>query len=218
MNTPAAFGVRATLLTPLAYHGLMVQGGSATVADLLSDTAVAFAMAAALGWMPATPGLPVTPDYRSHLAAMPFRTSLFLPAAVGPSPVLMPPQARKMTIDIEGGRPSRLATVVDSGNVKDYYTIQAVAPGAVYEGVLAASVSPFPRQENGRLVVRMGLGRQTVVLLEETSVPQRVRVNAHTAAWFGREVGCARYHLHTLQASRWMSAEEACAELAAWVG
>ncbi|OAD21989.1 hypothetical protein THIOM_002227, partial [Candidatus Thiomargarita nelsonii] len=32
-------GIRATTLTPFAYHSLMVQGGSATLPELIGDRA-----------------------------------------------------------------------------------------------------------------------------------------------------------------------------------
>lgn len=219
--TPLLIGVRATLLTPMAYHGLMVQGGSATVADVLSDTALVFALAGTLGWLPAGPALPVEADYGRDLRAAPFRASLLTPAVDAPAPVLMPPQACKLNIDIECGRPARLAGVVGSGNVKDYFSIQAVAPGAVYEGCLVAQANPFDAaiRAAGRrqLVVRMGLGRQGIVRLEEIPPPEHVRLNAHTGALFSREVGCERYYLHTLQASARMTSDAAQAELAAWI-
>lgn len=211
-----AVGVRATLLSPLTYHGLMVQGGSATVHHLLSDTALAFGLASTLGWMPQGPGLPTVSDYHGHLAAMPYRCSLLTPARGAPEPSLMPPQARKLNIDAEGGRPKRLADMVASGNVKDYFMVQSIAPGAVYEGLVSGETSPFEQAGTDALVVRMGLHRQGIVLVERAEVPERVRLNAHTGALFGRTLACQRYHLHTLQQTGLLASADAVRELAAW--
>ena len=74
----AVYTYRLTALTPWAWHGLTVPSGTATLSDVVTDTAMAFATAAALGMTTRSPCLPTAPDYRSHLAALPFKTSLFL--------------------------------------------------------------------------------------------------------------------------------------------
>jgi hypothetical protein len=208
-----AVGVRATVLSPLTYHGLVTQGGSSTIADLLSDKAMAFGIASALGWLPQGVCLPVESHYAADLGIMPYRCSLFTPAKVVPR--LMPPQARKLNIDAEGGRQKSLSDTVSSGNVKDYFTVQSVAPGAVYEGLIHGS-DPFAEVDDTRLVVRMGLGRQSELLLEKIAVPARVRLNAHTGQLFGRSLACETFYLYTLQASPRMTAAEAAAELGYW--
>ena len=208
-------GLKATLLTPMAYHGLMADGGSSTIADLLSDKAMAFAVAESLGWMAAGAGLPSRPDYRKHLGSMPYRTSLFLPRGGENSPRLGLPQARKLNIDAEGGRPSSLAGVTGSGNVKDYFTIQETLPGATYEGVLWWK-DGVPNELPDAWVVRMGLGRQAMVQLERIEVPGQVSLNAHTAGLFARPLACGRYYLHTLQATEPMTPDRAANEMAGW--
>ena len=69
--------LRLTALSPWAWHGLAVPWGTATLNDVVTDAAIAFAAAAALGMMPRSPCLPSAPDYRGHLAALPFKTTLF---------------------------------------------------------------------------------------------------------------------------------------------
>ncbi len=59
-----AIGIRATTLTPFAYHSLMVQGGSATLPVLISDRAIAFGLAATLGILQASVALPNKDYYR----------------------------------------------------------------------------------------------------------------------------------------------------------
>lgn len=209
-------GLRATLLTPLAFHGLMADGGSSTIADLLSDKAMAFAVAESLGWMPAGVALPARPAYREHLASMPYRLSMFMPAPGHPAPRLGFPQARKLNIDAEGGRLSSLASVTSSGNIKDYFTIQEVQPGAVYEG-LALCNSALAQQLPQSWVVRSGLGRQAMIQVDRIDEPTQVVLNAHTAALFGRGLPCYRYYLHTLQSAPPVSAHDAASEMKTWV-
>lgn len=209
-------GIRATLLTPMSFHGLMADGGSSTIADVLSDKAMAFAVAESLGWMPAGVALPTRPSYKAHLAAMPFRASMFLPVPGSPDPRLGFPQARRLNIDAECGRPGKLVDVTSSGNVKDYFTIQEVQPGATYEGILWWP-SGVPEALPGKWVVRTGLGRQAMVELEKTRPPDQVVLNAHTAALFDKSLPCHRYYLHTLQAAPPMPAFEAAQEMAAWI-
>ena len=96
--------------------------------DVATDTAMAFATAAALGMMPRSPCLPSEPDYREHLATLPFRTTLFL----GHGNRLNRPLARRLNLDAECGMPKSVHDARNSGNIKDYYHIQEVAPGAVF--------------------------------------------------------------------------------------
>lgn len=51
-------GIQAETLTPFAYHSLMVQGGSSTLPELISDQAIMFGLAATLGMMHASVCLP----------------------------------------------------------------------------------------------------------------------------------------------------------------
>ena len=53
-------GIQAETLTPFAYHSLMVQGGTSTLPELISDQALMFGLAATLGKI-----------YFSPLAALP---------------------------------------------------------------------------------------------------------------------------------------------------
>ena len=95
---PDPIGVTAETLTPFAYHSLMVQSGTATLPELISDRAVAFGLAAALGMTVARVGLPAK-NYRQHIGAMPWRTSVFLTD----SPRLLPPVTRRLNLDAEAG-------------------------------------------------------------------------------------------------------------------
>lgn len=89
MNT-SIHGVRLTTVTPFNYGHLLVQGGVATIPDLIGDRAVAFALCGALGMLSKCP-VPPGKDYKGHLASMPWRTSVFQTD----NPVLLPPLARR---------------------------------------------------------------------------------------------------------------------------
>lgn len=73
-------GVRAETLTPFAYHSLAVQGGTATLPELIGDMALTFGLASALGYIRNRVALPAK-DYRRDLAALPWRASVLVTAA-----------------------------------------------------------------------------------------------------------------------------------------
>ena len=213
------FPFRLTALSPWAWHGLAVPSGTATLNDVVTDTAMAFAVAAALGMMPRSPCLPTAPDYRRHLAALPFKTTLFQ----GHDNRLNRPLARRLNLDVECGMPKSVHDARNSGNIKDYYHIQEVATGAVFTGCFL-HVDPlrFAREAYGqavdRLVVRLGLGRNGVGLLERCPQPTELCLNLHTARLFDPDVElpAGPYRLHNIQPSRPLDADEALRITAGW--
>lgn len=215
----AIYTYRLTALTPWAWHGLAVPSGTATLNDVVTDTALAFATAAALGMTPRSPCLPTAPDYRSHLAALPFKTSLFL----GSDNRLNRPLARRLNLDIECGMPPTIDSARKSGNIKDYYHIQEVAVGSVFHGCflhadpLRLAYDAYGEQPD-RLVVRLGLGRTGVGLLERSAAQPGIRLNLHTARLFDPDVDleAGPYLLHTIQPSRILEPDEALRLTAAW--
>ena len=215
----AIYAYRLTALAPWAWHGLAVPSGTATLNDVVTDTAVAFATAAALGMAPRSPCLPSTPDYRSHLAALPFKTSLFL----GHDNRLNRPLARRLNLDVECGIPPSIESARKSGNIKDYYHIQEVAAGSVFRGCFLHT-DPFRialeayGDRLDRLVIRLGLGRNGIGVLERCAVPDNLRLNLHTARLFDPDVDleAGSYRLHTIQPSRVLQTEEALRLTAGW--
>ncbi len=213
------FPFRLTALSPWAWHGLAVPSGTATLNDVVTDAAMAFAAAAALGMMPRSPCLPSAPDYRCHLAALPFKTTLFQ----GHDNRLNRPLARRLNLDAECGMPKRIHDARNSGNIKDYYHIQEVAAGAVFAGCFL-HVDPLrvAREAYGqrvdRLVVRLGLGRNGVGLLERCAHPPDLCLNLHTARLFDPRVAmpAGPYRLHNIQPSRPLAADEALRITAGW--
>ena len=215
----AIYAYRLTSLAPWAWHGLAVPSGTATLNDVVTDTAMTFAMAVALGMTPRSPCLPVVPNYRGHLAALPFKTSLFL----GHDNRLNRPLARRLNLDAECGMPASIDNARKSGNIKDYYHIQEVAVGSVFHGCfLHADPLRIAHEAYGerldRLVVRLGLGRTGVGLLERCAWPHDIHLNLHTVQLFdpGVDLEAGPYRLHTIQPSRKLNPDEALRLTADW--
>ena len=211
---PNPIGVTAETLTPFAYHSLMVQSGTATLPELISDRAVAFGLAAALGMTAARVGVPAK-NYRQHMAAMPWRTSVFLTD----SPRLLPPVTRRLNLDAEAGFQKKTQDVAKKGNLKDFFYTQEVPPYQKFTGIILGlgGFDPFEYAGEDELVIRIGLHRNGMVKLkkEEKNLPH-VRLNASTAALFDQELPVDRYCLHSLQLSPLMPPSEAAEELIQW--
>lgn len=208
-----AIPITARTLTPFAYHSLMVQGGTATLPELISDRAVAFGLAATLGMTASRVGLPKK-DYRNHLAAMPYRTSVFMTN----EPRLLPPITRRLNLDAEGGFPEKIQNVAKRGNLKDFFHIQEVPPEQIFKGAIFGldGFDPFKYAQEKQLVIRVGLHRNGMVLLEKADKDYPVRLNVSTAALFDRELPMERYCLHFLQLSRQLDIESASDEVCQW--
>lgn len=203
--------VTATTLTPFAYHSLMVQGGSATLPELIGDRATAFGLAAALGWLWARTSLPKK-DYRSHLGAMPFRCSVFTTDEAR----LLPPLARRLNLDDEAGMQKKFSNATSKGNVKTYFHIQEVPPFQSFSGAIFG-LDPFALSREKEIVIRIGLHRNGMVRLRPAyAAVEKVRLNAATAKLFGRDLPVNRYCLHNLQLTPELSLSAALDEVCQW--
>ena len=216
---PGIFPYRLTALSPWAWHGLAVPSGTATLNDVVTDTAAAFAVAAALGMMSRSPCLPETPDYGRHLAALPFKTTLFR----GSGNHLNRPLARRLNLDAECGMPKSVHDARTSGNIKDYYHIQEVAVGSCFSGCfLHADPFRLARETYGesvdRMVIRLGLGRNGIGLLEPIADQPDLCLNLHTARLFDPDIDLrpGPYRLHNIQPSQPLTAAEALRITAGW--
>lgn len=203
-------GLHAETLTPFAYHSLAVQGGTATLPELIGDNALAFGLATTLGYARASVALP-SKDYRRDLLAMPWRASVL----TTDDPRLLPPLARRLNLEEEGGFPKKLQDVVAKGNMKQFWTIQEVPPGQVFRGALFG-FDPFAEAGRETLVIRIGLHRNGMLKLRRVTDPAPVRLNAATAALFGRDLPVERFLLYGLQLTSKMSPAEAAEEVAQW--
>lgn len=209
-DTMVSIGVTAETLTPFAYHSLMVQSGTATLPELIGDRAVAFGLAATLGMMAARVTLPER-DYLRDLRAMPYRTSVF----VTDEPRLLPPLTRRLNVDAEAGLQEKIDSVTRRGNLKSFFSTQEVPQGQVFRGAIFG-LDPFTATGQQELVIRIGLHRAGMVRLKPATAVDTVCLNAATAALFERELGVARYCLHSLQLTPPMGLAEAAEEVARW--
>lgn len=205
--------LKATTLAPFCYHSLMVQSGTATLPEIIGDRALAFALASSLGMMAARVALPAK-DYRRHLAAMPFRTAVLLTT----EPRLLPPRLCRLNLDAEAGLKEKVDSVAKRGNLKSYFMVQEVPPQQIFYGAVFG-LDPFQETGQRELVIRVGLHRNGMVKLEPPNAKERpatVRLNAATAALFGRELPVERYLLHGLQLTPRLPLADAAAEVATW--
>lgn len=202
-------GIQAETLTPFAYHSLMVQGGSATLPEVISDQAIMFGLAATLGMMHASVCLPPK-DYHRDLEAMPWRASIFTTT----TPKLLAPLTRRLNLEEEAGFKQRHYTVTSKGNFKTYFSTQEVPAGVRYSGALFG-FDPFKTTGRSELVIRVGLHRNGMVRLTPTDAEQ-VQLNAATAHLFGRELSVERYLLYGIQLTPKMSTQQALAEVLQW--
>ena len=213
------FPFRLTALSPWAWHGLAVPSGTSTLNDVVTDTAMAFGTAAALGMMTRSPCLPPAPDYRAHLAVLPFKTTLYL----GHDNRLNRPLARRLNLDAECGMPKSVDAARKSGNIKDYYHIQEVAAGSVFHGCfLHADPLRIAHEAYGerfeRLVIRLGLGRNGVGLLERCGDGHDICLNLNTARLFDPDVDlpAGPFRLYNIQPSQPLEADVALRLTAGW--
>lgn len=205
-------GVIAQTLTPFCYHSLAIQSGSATIPELIGDRAIAFGLAATLGMMNASVALPPK-DYRQHLQAMPYRTSVF----VTQQPKLLPPILRRLNLDTEGSYDEAIRNVVKRGNLATFFQTQEVPPGQQFHGAIFG-FDPFKYAGREELVIRIGLHRNGMISLKKAEDPKvnTVYLNAATAALFGRELPVKRYFLHGLQLTPEYTLKKAWEETQQW--
>jgi len=211
-----SLGIRAETLSPFAYHSLMVQGGTATLPELISDNAIAFGLAATLGMMRARVALPKK-DYLRDWRSMLWRSSVFTTQ----TPTLLPPMIRRLNLTEDGGYKEKLQNLTSKGNFKDFFTTQEVPQGIVFTGALFG-FDPFKATQQDELIIRIGLHRNGMVRLTPlTKIQQKeqlstVRLNASTGALFKRHLAVDRYLLHGLQLAPEMSLQQALAEVQQW--
>lgn len=205
-----AIPLKATTLTPFAYHSLAIQSGTATLPELISDTAISFGLAASLGMMAARVALPRR-DYLRDLRAMPYRSAVFTTA----HPELLAPLVRRLNLDAEAGLQKKVQDVAYKGNLKEFFQIQEVPEGQVFHGALFG-LDPFQHTGEAELIIRIGLHRYGMVRLEPAPEVTAVRLNAATAHLFARTLPVERYALYNLQLTETKFLDEAAAEVAQW--
>lgn len=203
-------GIQAETLTPFVYHSLMVQSGTATLPEVISDQAICFGLAASLGMMNAVPCLP-TKDYKRDLLQMPYRASIF----TTDDPQLLPPLTRRLNLDEEAGFKERHQLLVKKGNFKNFFSTQEVPMGVKFQGALFG-FDPFKHTGLDEIIIRIGLHRNGMVRLTKTPVEQ-VHLNAATAHLFERELAVERFLLYGIQLTPALSLKAAHQEVAQWM-
>ena len=164
-------GIRARSVTPFYYHGLYARDGSATHPDVITDTAMVFALRAALLRVPEV--LRAQPDYKTDLAALPWRASLLL----GEANSIMAPIRHTIDIVREGGNQENMQKSVRSGNFKNTFFVHEVEAGAKYTGLLVGP-NPFTILGTDRFVIRVGIGRLGMLELTPDKTITTVALNS----------------------------------------
>lgn len=213
MITVKAIPICAETLTPFMYHSTAVPSGTATLPEIIGDRALAFGLASALGMMRASVALP-SKNYRQHLQAMPWRTSVFTTQ----TPRLLPPLVRRLNLDEEGGFPRSLQDTVKKGNLATYFLTQEVPPKIKFKGVIFGlnGFNPFKASGRDELVIRIGLQRNGMVKLQVTEEIPDIFLNAATAKLFDQELPVSRYLLHDLQLTPSIELDKAIDYVSQW--
>ena len=204
-------GVAAELLTPFHYHSLATPSGSATIPECLSDIAMNYAVAAALGMMQGV-ALPMQANSKQDLQAIPWRCSVFTTEHSR----LLPPMVQRLNMDAEAGHSNRIYNGASKGNLKDFYRIQEVDRGSVFQGVIFGD-NPFEQYQLNELIVRVGKHRRGLVRLMPDNSVANVYLNAYTANLFDQTERVERFLLHTLQLTGAQSAQSALERVRLWV-
>jgi hypothetical protein len=199
---------RAESLTPFYYHGLYVPDGAATHPDVISDTALCFALAYAFG-RPPTPHPRHQPDYLEDLRRLPWRASL----ALGAGNRNLGPVRHIIDVEREGGYLTAMQKAMGSGLFKKTFYVHEVAPGAEYTGIL---YGPDPFRFDKEILVRVGVGRMGLLRLKRDKEARECRLNTATARLFGQTLADEARILDTIRLSRSYAVDEAAEILASW--
>lgn len=206
--TPAIVPFAAESLTPFYYHGLYVPDGAATHPNVVSDTAICFALAQAIG-LPRSPVLRDQPAYLEDLRRLPWRASL----ATGNGNRNLGPVRHIIDVEREGGNSVAMQKAMGSGMYKKTFYVHEVAPGTRYHGVL---YGPDPFLLSDELVVRIGVGRLGLLRLCCDADERHYHLNTATAALFGQTLPEENRILDTLRLSQPYPLGEAVEILARW--
>lgn len=207
MHTHHLIPLQARVLSPFYYHGLYARDGSASHANVITDTALLFALRNALSV--SLPALRSRPDYRTDLRQIPWRASLLM----GQNNALLPPVRHTIDVEREGGNHEAMQKNMGSGNFKKTFFVHEVAVGATYSGLLVGA-DIFKHTDN--LIVRVGVGRLGMLELRRADKLEAVYLNAATARLFGQPIPEDYRILDTIRVSSALKPEVARKALATW--
>ena len=202
-------GIHARSLTPFYYHGLYARDGSATHPDVITDTALVFALRAALFGTPSV--MRFQPDYKTDLETIPWRASLLM----NDSNTIMAPVRHTIDVEREGGNHENMQKNMYSGNFKKTFFVHEVEAGAEYTGLLVGP-NPFAALGTDRFVIRVGVGRLGMIELTPDQDTTNVALNTATAKLFRRVLPEVYRILDTIRVGTSMPIEEAATELQKW--
>lgn len=204
-------GIRARSVTPFYYHGLYARDGSATHPDVITDTALIFALRAALLRVPEV--LRAQPDYQADLSSLPWRASLLM----GVGNMVMAPIRHTIDVAREGGNQENMQGNMFSGNFKNTFFVHEVEAGAEYTGLLVGP-NPFTVLGTKRFVIRVGVGRLGMLELTPDKTIATVALNTATARLFRRSIPEAYRIIDTIRVGMAMPTPAAVTELEQWYG
>lgn len=205
----SALAVRAEVVAPFYYHGLYARDGSTTHPAVITDTALVFALRAALLGPPSA--LSIEARYSEELDRLPWRASLLL----GEDNTLSGPVRHTIDVSREGGFHENMQKNMFSGNFKNTFFVHEVAVGACYHGLLLGP-DPFELLQTEEFVLRVGVSRMGMVVLSRDDETKSFNLNAATARLFGRAIPESYRILDTIRVSRPYSKAEAIKELKCW--
>lgn len=203
-------GISAHVLTPFYYHGLYAKDGSATHPNVITDTAMIFALRQTIFGSPAI--LRNKPDYKADLLTIPWRASLLL----SETNQIMPPVRHTIDVAREGGYHENMQKNMGSGNFKGTFFVHEVAVNSHYSGVLFGP-NPFAILNAKRFVVRVGVAKLGMLEISQNEEIKETRLNTATAKLFGRNDLKEEYRiLDTIRVSESLPLEKVSEELQQW--
>lgn len=220
MKTIPYVGLKAITLTPFHYHSVAVPSGTATLPEFIGDRAMSFAIAAAVGCLRPSPVLP-SKNHLAHMSRLPGLASIFETN----SPKLLRPLGKRLNLDAEMGASKSIQDATGTGNLKTWFFIQEVPAGVEYEGaVFGYDPFEFASQADGKavheLTLRVGRHLSGIIKLVCADIPA-VRLNAHTALTFGRNVSDVgikvdRFSMYDLQPTEKIDISKASGIVGGW--
>jgi hypothetical protein len=203
--------IQAQTLTPFYYHGLYARDGSTTHPNVITDTALMFALKYAL--LPnMSPALRAKPDYRTDLLQIPWRASLLW----NDMNEMMPPVRHTIDVEREGGNHENMQKNMGSGNFKKTFFVHEVATGARYQGLLVGP-NIFNLLNIKSIIIRIGVGKMGLLEIFPNEEIKSARLNASTAKLFRRNLQDVYRIVDTIRVSQPLSIKAAKNELRQWV-
>lgn len=215
--------LRVETLTPFHQHSLAVPSGTATLAAWMSDRTLAYGIAGALGALHNAPALP-TLGWVRDISRLPFWASMGRAKQAN----LLKPRGCRLNLDAEGGYDNAIQGNTGSGNLKTWFHVQEVQPGAVYEGALFGA-DPFALagealgldREASEIVFRFGRHRAGIARATRADL-EEVHLNLHTGHLVGADMTSSAapkvevFALYDMQVSVPISRKEAALIVEDW--